>query len=493
MKRPTTTWLLFAIFVLSLAGCGGGSSDPNATATNPAALNRGNLNLIFVVSGDLAYHAPGDVNHDTANLTNQGLRRSLMMASFLHRQVLGGKNVTGIYTLEPMTHLQTMSSSPDIAAAETIEQFALLNRITLSSAPRPQYIPYTGNSFPLNASYAPGSVPSGVATPSAYCGNCQGLDFVDQASNNETLLAGIITANVPGFYVFSAPWETISALLVNINRLEGYNLTLPASFQGPNYIYAISIAPAGSATLVTFNSHLRPAAAYPPLPAPKLRSTPCAAQTPFTIEVTGGSGGAVIPSGINTNETLYIVRHADAHPLDFWSDGNIICAGQWRALDLPNALRGKISPDQIYSVDPAQVIPGTASALGTLYSYVRPSLTVEPYAIANNLPFDLAAGIELIDANSPQLTSNFFFSGGKFSGHTVLMAWEHEHIPPTVNALIASYFSPSASPPVAGPWPSDDYDTIWTVTLDAEGNLSVNNHMCEGIDSASLPATCPQF
>jgi hypothetical protein len=487
VKRPTTAWLLFAIFVLSLAGCGGGSSDPNATATNPAALNRGNLNLIFVVSGDLAYHAPGDVNHDTANLTNQGLRRSLMMASFLHRQVLGGKNVTGIYTLEPMTHLQTMSSSPDIAAAETIEQFALLNRITLSSAPRPQYIPYTGNSFPLNASYAPGSVPSGVATPSAYCGNCQGLDFVDQASNNETLLAGIITANVPGFYVFSAPWETISALLVNINRLEGYNLTLPASFQGPNYIYAISIAPAGSATLVTFNSHLRPAAAYPPLPAPKLRSTPCAAQTPFTIEVTGGSGGAVIPSGINTNETLYIVRHADAHPLDFWSDGNIICAGQWRALDLPNALRGKISPDEVFSIDPAQTSPGTE---GFSWSSVAPPLTVAPYSIANNLSYGLAASF---DVTAAQPASDFFFTGDGFSNHKVLLGYAYAQIPPMVNALIASYFAPAPAPTMAPDWPSDDYDTLWTVTLDAEGNLSVNNQMCEGIDSATLPATCPQF
>jgi hypothetical protein len=31
------------------------------------------------------------------------------------------------------------------------------------------------------------------------------------------------------------------------------------------------------------------------------------------------------------------------------------------------------------------------------------------------------------------------------------------------------------------------------VTLDAEGNLTVDNAMCEGINSAALPATCPQF
>jgi len=31
------------------------------------------------------------------------------------------------------------------------------------------------------------------------------------------------------------------------------------------------------------------------------------------------------------------------------------------------------------------------------------------------------------------------------------------------------------------------------VTLDAVGNLTVDNAKCEGIDSASLPATCPMF
>jgi hypothetical protein len=31
------------------------------------------------------------------------------------------------------------------------------------------------------------------------------------------------------------------------------------------------------------------------------------------------------------------------------------------------------------------------------------------------------------------------------------------------------------------------------VQLDAQGNLSVDNSLCEGIDSASLPATPPLF
>jgi len=207
--------------------------------------------------------------------------------------------------------------------------------------------------------------------------------------------------------------------------------------------------------------------------------------------VTGGQGGAVVPAGSNTNETVYLVRHAEAHPTSWWEDGNYVGAGQWRALDLPNALRGKISPNVVYSIDPAQVIPGSTSASGDSdWSYVRPSLTVEPYAIANDLPYELVASFGLIDKNSPQLTSDFFFNGGKFSNQTVLLAWEHDHFPPTIDALLASYHGVAQTAPS---WPDSDYDTIWTVILDAHGNLTVNNAMCEGIDAAALPATAPQF
>jgi hypothetical protein len=484
MNKTNVVWLLFLVLAVTLlAGCG--SSGP----PTPAPLSRGNLNLIFVVSDDLAYHATGDVNPKTANLTNQGLQRSLLMATFLKQQVLAGENVTAIYAVEPMTHLQTTNNYPDMAALETIQQFAMLNQITLSDAGQ---IPYTSNSYPINVSYAPDQVISGVASPYQSCAGCQGLDFSDQGSDNETLVSDIVKANTPGFYVFSAPWETVSTLMANINQLEGYNLTLPVRYAGPNFIYAISIAPSGGGTLVTYNSNIVPPSGYPALPAGGIVSAPClpaSTHTTFHIQVTGGVGGAVVPAGINRNETVYLVRHAEAHPKSWWEDGNYIGAGQWRALDLPYALRGKIQPTLVYSIDPAQVTSGSTSTQGDFYSYVRTNLTVLPYAIANNLPYNLAASFELLDHNAPQLTSNFFFNGGQFSNQTVLVGWEHDHIPPTVLALLTSY---NAGPPPP-PWPDDDYDTVWTVKLDANGNLSVDNATCEGISSTALPDTPPQF
>jgi hypothetical protein len=489
MNKATVVRLLSLVLALALlAGCGGSNAPPT-----PASLNPAKLNLIFVVSEDLAYQAPGDVNPTTANLTNQGLQRSLLMATFLQQQVLGTQNVTGIYALEPMTHLQTASKYPDIVALETIQQFAMLNQTSASYQGSP---PVTANSYPIFASYSlEAALPDNVAPPAFLCAACQGLDFRDQDGDNEVLVSGIVKANAPGFYVFSAPWETVSAVMANLNQREGYNLSLPASYRGPNYIYAISIAPSGRARLVTYNSNLNPPSTYPVLPPPPLVSTACntpQTQAFFSITVTGGQDGAVIPAGTNTNETVYFVRHAEAHPTSWWDDGNYIGAGQWRALDLPNALRGKIQPTQVYSIDPAVGNPGEDGSVAS--SYVRPSLTVEPYAIANNLPLNLAASVPVFAQNQQPLStlaSAFFFNGGAFSNQTILVGWEHDHIPPTVNALLTSY---GANDQLLAPkWPDTDYDTIWTVKLDAVGNVTVNNGMCEGIDSASLPATPPQF
>ena len=515
MKRIIVVWPMLLILALTLlAGCAS-SSGSNQNST----LSTDNINLIFVVSPDLANDPLGDIQPDTANLTSQGLNRSLQMATYLKQQVLGGNNVTGIYTLAPMTHLQTANNYPDMAAILFIQQFALLNQITIYDDASKDT--YTANCFPINVSYASGSVPPGVAIPTdpvtlaspSYCPGCTGLDFNnkkrnvnDTLGNNDTLIARIIDKPIPipGFYVFSAPWETTIALLRRINDLYGYNLNLPTTYMGSNYVYAISIPipPSGSASLVTYNSKLNPPASYPysVLPAP-VASAACTNKFQPYFSTVLTNGGKVTTA--NTSSTIYIVRHAEAHPdpLYGFDDGNYVAAGQWRALSLAIALEGKISPDKVYSIDPAGIwYPNYNFSV----SYIRTSLTVLPYAIANNLPFYLAAGIssgsafKLTDATVAQNTSDFFFThsldgtGVNLSGQTILVAWESGHIKPFLNALLSSYGVAPGNllDPV---WPPEDYDTIWTVILDAQGNLTVHNALCEGIDSGSLPATAPLF
>jgi broad specificity phosphatase PhoE len=522
MKRIIVVWSMLLMLALTLlAGCASSSGS-----SQNSALSADNINLIFVVSPDLLYNSPGDIDPDidpdTANLTNKGLNRSLQMATFLKQQVLGGNNVTAIYALSPMTHLQNAnkySNIPDMTAIGFIQQFALLNQINLIVDDSGGT--YTGNNYPLFAAYGElGGVPSGVVVPSSYIPGAQGLTFNDDASgNNIALVTRIINANQSGFYVFSAPWETIKALMTKINTQYVYNLNLPTTYLGSNFVYVISItpSPSESASLVTYNSNLTPPSTYPVLPAP-VASAACTNnfQPYFSTVLTGGVGGVVIPSNANTNQTIYIVRHAEAHPDPAFGfeDGNYVAAGQWRALSLANALNGKIRPTMVYSIDPAQsyslpyYLPISLPDYFSV-SYARPSLTVLPYAIANKLPFYLAASFEIGTIPTVPLvaqnTSNFFFThsvggtGVDLSGQIILLAWESGHIRPFLNALLASYVltNPPQILPIpgapAGSWPDADYDTIWTVILDRYGNLTVHNAFCEGIDSTSLPATAPQF
>jgi hypothetical protein len=475
-KGTVVAGFLFSLTTLAFFSVGEGFAQ--AEASQPLSATA--VNLIFVVSPDLDYGA-SDVQPQTANLTGQGLGRSLLLGQYLKQKVLGAKNVTGITTLEPMTHLQTANQYPDMAAMTYAEQFAMLNQFTLpqpdSTRPSTKK-PETANSFPINQSPTLAAVGT---QPFVGCG----LQFAN-TNANVALVTGILQSGKPGFYVFVAPWETTKALMAALNRSQGYDLPIPTSYPGLDKILAISVVPKGSATLVTYDAKLKPADGYPKLPQ-KLPKAACPGPhtTPPRFHIS--LSGTLAPAGINRNQTTYLIRHAEAHPTQGWDDGNYVAAGQWRAIGLPHVLSGKIRPTQVYSIDPAQMMPRTD------FSYVRPSLTVAPYATANGLPYRLISSIKIFDPGSGQKTSQFLFFEGTFSNQTILMAWEHEHIPHIVSALLKTYAPADGGVPQVPSWPSSDYDTIWTVTIDAEANLTVNNDLCEGIDSAKLPSTAPIF
>ncbi len=168
--------LLLFFGLTLLAGCGGSSAPVVPGPVNPRPLATDNINLIFVLSPDVEFQAQGDVSSSTGNLTNQGLQRSLLMAPFLQEKVLGNNNVSAIYALEPMSHLQTAGNYPDMAAIETIQQFAMMNTDTLQFNPGESDL-YTTNSFHINVSYAVGQTIDGVAPPLFNCSGCQGIDY----------------------------------------------------------------------------------------------------------------------------------------------------------------------------------------------------------------------------------------------------------------------------------------------------------------------------
>jgi hypothetical protein len=87
----------------------------------------------------------------------------------------------------------------------------------------------------------------------------------------------------------------------------------------------------------------------------------------------------------------------------------------------------------------------------------------------------------------------FFTTKGTLSNQKVLVGWSYVQIGQTIQALFQSYYPNGGLVPTAPAWAATDYDSIWTVTLDAQGNLTADFTQCEGIDSAALPAAPPQF
>jgi hypothetical protein len=499
--RSSALLILAASICLSVAVAGCGDSDN----TSPSRLSSANINLIFVVSQDLG-HNDGDIDLDTANLNTRGLQRVISLATYLHSTLLNQASVNGIYVLEPATHLQTANNYPDLVPLEAVEQFAVLNQYSIDSpTPAPAAtFSFSSNSFPINVCYTRASVPQGVSTPSTFFANCQGIDFADNGGDNETLVNGIIAQQQGGFYVFALPFETLQSLLNNVKTLNSYDYTVPVTWEGANTLYVLTIPLGGPTTLTTHDTQIHPATTYP-IPVPTPQSTSSSMQAPFEIQTLGLQGSSV-PANINTNETVYFIRHGEAHPTSYWEDGNLVYPGNVRALYLPIALAGNpniTTPDFVYAVDPAQFIPGGIDRNNVSiddYSYVRTSQTVAPYAIANGIPFYVASGFQWggltsqDEAAAVDAAVSYFFTGGRFSNKTLLICWEHDHIPRIAQALVDIYFAPAAPtiPPVpqaSSSWPANDYDTIWTFSLDGSGNLTLHNHFFEGISTDSLPKT----
>jgi len=108
------------------------------------------------------------------------------------------------------------------------------------------------------------------------------------------------------------------------------------------------------------------------------------------------------------------------------------------------------------------------------------------------LPYYLVAGFSIGGATTDpavaEATSDFLFThlaGANLSNQTVLLAWEHEHYPPLITYLLQSYGGTFPDPGPLGRRPT--MIPSGQVKLDAHSNLTVDNALCEGIDSTLLP------
>lgn len=155
-----------------------------------------------------------------------------------------------------------------------------------------------------------------------------------------------------------------------------------------------------------------------------------------------------------TRETIVFIRHAEKAPGGL---GQLSCKGLNRALALPAVIAGRYGrPDAVFAPNPAQKKPDGADS----YDYVRPLATVEPTAIRFGLPVNASFGYSETDKLRAALLDP------ALSNAVVLVAWEHHALNAMVPAMVAAL---GGDPKPVEAWGSEDFDTVWKVTIERDG------------------------
>lgn len=411
---------------------------PLAAAPAPNLPNNA-WNLVFVPSFETAESHP-------EHLSVEGLNHSLLFGQLL-ATVTAGLTPQLRQINAWATPTASCGPAPEgTAALQSIEPYALLNNL-------------------------------GVNYSAVGCGGR--ADYNSAAYWITNLLA-----NQPqGIYVFAMRADSINALLPTLLPAEAQSV----SISGPHQYAVVTIA-GGTANAAVFDDGLTPKREYPKLDLSDMKSGGSCPQTPTQFKI---QKPAKSPFALNRNQTVSFIRHVEAHPNDPFENGNYVCAGQWRALGANKILKDKIGglPDHILTTNPKDIIGCSGSC-----SYIRPTLTIEPFAVEYDRKVDIAE-FPWSDAKTlaaALFTQNSPFSRSDYANAKTLVAWEHVHIDDAIRYLISTiYQAPDALKKLPS-WSYTDYDTIWTIRIDDKGDLYFSND-CEGLDTARLPSTCPAF
>ena len=179
----------------------------------------------------------------------------------------------------------------------------------------------------------------------------------------------------------------------------------------------------------------------------------------------------------DTAAKVVFFRHGEKPPAGL---GQLDCQGLNRALALPAVIARMFGkPDAIFAPNPS----GKNEDGGIGFDYVRPLATVEPTAIAFGLPVN--ASIKFPDQRALNAALEKAISPGK--AKVILVAWEHKVIAPATRALLAAH---GGNPAEVPDWNGSDFDSLYVVTIGAEGGKANFAIQHEGLDG--LAKTCPQ-
>ena len=177
-------------------------------------------------------------------------------------------------------------------------------------------------------------------------------------------------------------------------------------------------------------------------------------------------------------ETIVAIRHGEKPPGGL---GQLSCKGLNRALALPHVLVSRFGkPTAIYAPNPSikDQSPGNS-----LYSYVRPLVTIEPTAIQLGMPVNAQIGYN----NIPGLLAAVTAPSNRHG--IIFIAWEHHMLNRFARQLLKHYGKNPAAIPA---WPGSDYGRIYIFTIRrVHGKPQLTFKISREGLTAKLSNTCP--
>ena len=164
------------------------------------------------------------------------------------------------------------------------------------------------------------------------------------------------------------------------------------------------------------------------------------------------------------NAVVLIIRHAE----DADTGDGLSPRGQQRAEAYKDYFVN-------FTVDSKRLEPDLIFAAKDSKKSRRPSLTVEPFAKAANLPIDMRFG----NNDSTELAAALRATG---QGKVILICWRHPYVPDLLRALGAN---PEDLLP-RGKWPGAVFDWVIVLSYDQDGHLipastkRINEHLMTG-------------
>jgi hypothetical protein len=184
----------------------------------------------------------------------------------------------------------------------------------------------------------------------------------------------------------------------------------------------------------------------------------------------------------DSGETIVMIRHGEkpgSHP-----DGQLDCQGLNRALALPAVLAKFGRPIAIFAPNPSdQTTEGDFFPGAPRYSYVRPLITIEPYAISLGMPVNTQIATKDLHGLEDELFKPVYANG------LVVVAWEHIQTWKFAEQVLAQY---GLDPGLAPNWENGDYDTIYIFHFTPLGGGKRKlTFQIEHEDLNNLPTSCP--